>query len=818
MNNIHLIGNAHIDPVWLWSWQEGFSEIKATFKAALDRMEQFDDFIFTCAGASYYKWVEENEPDLFEQIKKRVQEGRWVVAGGWWLQPDCNLPCGESFARHGLYGQRYLLEKFGVLSTFGYNVDSFGHNGMLPQLLSKCGMDSYVFMRPDANEKDMESNLFWWKSDDGSKVLTYRLPNGYGCDWSKENIDNKYTALCKMAEEQSLPMMYFYGVGNHGGGPTISCMNILNDIMAEKPEDNTMYSSPKSYFEQIRNGKYRVLEYKGDLQHHASGCYSAMSQIKRDNRRSENRLIAAEKMLTIANQKLGLPYDDKGIKKAWENAMFNQFHDILGGCSIKEAYEDAQEWHGESLKISGDILNASLQKISWNIDTMKEHNFYLTREFDWTTWEHEVGGTPMVVFNTLAWEVDATVRITRNCTAITDDEGNSYELQSVRASKTNGMDKYEAIFNAKIPALGYKVFYGFGKKQIEPTKSANELIATDNTIENKWFKLEIEPHTGYIVSLLDKKNNTQVFSRPAGVPVVIDDFKADTWAHGITTFNDVVGKFADATVKLIEIGAIKATIRVSSKYGASSIIQDITMYKDKKDIDVDVRLNWQEKHKILKLSFPSNTVDNTATYEIPYGVIEKEADGQEEAGLNWANVTGKAAAGKTRGISIVNNAKYSYDVTGNDLRFIVARSAMFADHYGVRDEFAEFIDQGVQYLSYSIAINDGELCNHDVIKKAYELNNPVITIYETYHKGELGTQDSYATIDAPNVVLSVIKKSEDGDATIVRLYETDGNNTKANVSLDLLGVRFETELTPYEIKTLKIDNSKVVTKVNILEM
>ena len=160
--HIYLIGNAHLDPAWAWQWQEGFAEIKATFRSALDRMKEFDGYVFTAAGASYYQWVEENAPSMFEEIRQNVAEGRWVIAGGWWLQPDCNLPCGESFARHGLYAQRYFYEKFGKIADFGYNVDSFGHNGALPQLLAKCGMHSYVMMRPEAQEKMLDRDTFFW--------------------------------------------------------------------------------------------------------------------------------------------------------------------------------------------------------------------------------------------------------------------------------------------------------------------------------------------------------------------------------------------------------------------------------------------------------------------------------------------------------------------------------------------------------------------------------------------------------------------------------------------------------------------------------
>ncbi|WP_217282882.1 glycoside hydrolase family 38 N-terminal domain-containing protein [Paenibacillus alginolyticus] len=240
---LYMIGNAHLDPVWLWQWQEGFQETKATFRSALDRMKEYDDFIFTSSSAANYEWVENNDKKMFEEIKKRVREGRWRIVGGWWVQPDCNIPGGESFVRQGLYGQRYFKEKLGVTAKVGYNVDSFGHYGMLPQILLKSGMPYYIFMRPMPNEKGLPGRLFHWESDDGSRVLTYRIPFEY-CTWGKDL--EKHVRRCM--EELKDPfgnLMVFYGVGNHGGGPTkenIDSIKRMNGL----PEFPTMeMAAPK---------------------------------------------------------------------------------------------------------------------------------------------------------------------------------------------------------------------------------------------------------------------------------------------------------------------------------------------------------------------------------------------------------------------------------------------------------------------------------------------------------------------------------------------------------------------------------------------
>ena len=196
---IHLIGNAHLDPIWLWRWQEGCGEVLQTFRSALDRLNEYHDFVFTCSSAQYYKWVEDIDPDMFEEIRQRVREGRWVPVNGWWIQPDCNMPSGESFARQALYSQLYYYEKFGRICRTGYNVDSFGHNGMMPQFIKKGGMTAYVMMRPDIRENpNAPENLFWWDSADGSRVLTYRIPTGYG-NSGTNSIHRAMEALTKRA-------------------------------------------------------------------------------------------------------------------------------------------------------------------------------------------------------------------------------------------------------------------------------------------------------------------------------------------------------------------------------------------------------------------------------------------------------------------------------------------------------------------------------------------------------------------------------------------------------------------------------------------
>jgi alpha-mannosidase len=816
-----------LDPVWLWRWQEGFAEIKATFRSALDRMNEFPEFIFTCACAAYYKWVEENAPEMFEEIKERVKEGRWVITGGWWIQPDCNIPSGESFARHGLYSQRYFYEKFGVTAKVGYNVDSFGHNGMLPQILKKSGMDYYLFMRPGDNEKELPSNLFWWESPDGSRVMAFKIPFSYGQYYFEDNkVDpieqQKLIATLKLAEEQKVDFMGFYGVGNHGGGPTIATLNNIRKMKSEIGAETFIHSSPNGYFEEMSKMKLDLPVVKEDLQHHASGCYSAHSETKANNRRVEHRLLAAEKFSSVAQELLKLDYPQQRLQKAWQNVMFNQFHDIICGCSIKEAYQDAREFYGEALNIGAETLNAALQKISWSIDTMGSEPVSLSKEKDWKVWEIGDRGVPLVVFNPLSWEVKAPIQVNKALKGIADEAGNIYEIQPVRATQTNGTDKWDTLFIGTVPAMGYKVYWIYRDKVLEKPDTAAKMIAEGTVLENEFVKLEIDAYTGYIKKLYDKKNDVEVLKGNGAVPVVIDEVNSDTWAHNIFEFRNEVAKFGDASVKLIEAGPVRSRLCVTNRYNDSILQQEFILYNDRPDIEVRVKLDWGEKHKMLKLSFPANVENPKATYEIPYGFIEKAADGQEEPGQQWLDVSGLAEGknGLHYGLAILNDSKYSFDVKDNDLRMTVVRSPIFADHFGERDEFCEYMDQGMQEFKYSIVPHAKDWKDSGIVKKAYELNVSPVQIIETYHKGALSQEFTGITVSTDNVIATAFKKAEDGDDYILRCYETSGNAVNAVIEVPMLKRRFEAQFSGSEIKTFKIplDNQKEVTEKKLLEM
>ena len=454
---VHLIGNAHLDPIWLWRRQEGCGEVLQTFRSALDRLNEYPDFVFTCSSASYYKSVEKIDPDMFAEIRARVKEGRWVPVNGWWVQPDCNMPSAESAARHARYSQRYYNENFGRICKTAYNVDSFGHSGMLPQIIKNGGMTAYVMMRPGAHENAEIPNMFMWESLDGTQIPTFHIPDasGYGSG-NAEAINRSRDLAEKQINEEGHGMMIFYGVGNHGGGPTRGLIEYVQTQLKRDGYHDMVFSSPDAFFEAHCLEKVELPVWKDDLQHHASGCYSATSLVKQLNRKLENSLYFSEVFATVASKTAGMRDRTEDFKEAWLDVCFNQFHDILCGCSIMEAYDDVNASMGHALPISDRIQNEAFLRIARRIDTWIDGVSDPVCEVR----GHSCGKfpRPVVVFNPLSFPVKAPVRTYHPSKQVTDDAGNDVIFSNVRSSRSND-SHLDTVFIADVPAMGYAVYW-----------------------------------------------------------------------------------------------------------------------------------------------------------------------------------------------------------------------------------------------------------------------------------------------------------------------------------------------------------------------
>jgi alpha-mannosidase len=799
---LHMIGGAHIDPVWLWQWQEGFYEVRATFRSALDRMQEYDDFVFAASSAAFYEWIERTDPSMFAEIQQRVIEGRWELVGGWWIEPDCNIPSGESFVRQGLLGQHYFKKIFNRTARVGFNIDSFGHTSTLPQILQKSGIPYYTFLRPMPDEAELPSSPFWWESDDSSRVLAYRIPFDYA-SWG-EALDDHVGRCAAELDDASDEGMCFYGVGNHGGGPTKENLDSIRRIRSDPDRPDVVLSSPERFFDSVVSKGSTLPVVHAGLQRHAPGCYAAHSAVKRWNRSAENRLIAAEKWSLLALWTHEHPYP-VDLARGWQNVLFNQFHDILAGTSLEIAYDDARDTYGEALAIADRAITSAIHCMASKVRI-----------------DHVLGIRPVIVFNSLTWPVRGAVdletsRWPADAVLLDDQDHPARFQQSPSATVTS---RVRLRFTADLPALGYRVY------RLMPSGPSHRFTmvdATDTALENEALRLEIDPETGHVTRLFDRRAGIEVFAAGAAMPVVIDD-QSDTWGHGVTAFDDVIGTFSATSVRLVESGPVQSVIRVTSRYGASSLTQDFTMRPDSDQIDVRAVLDWREQRTVLKIRFPVNVDDGRVTNEAAYGHVHTAATGDEMPMQTWVDVTGTShGTDALYGLALVNDSKYSFDVKGCDIGMTIARSPAYAHHDPTAidpDHVPSYIDQGIQRFAYSLVPHAGGWAEAEIVKRAAELNQqPVAMFASTNPDGPLDQTDSFIDVQPTNVLVTVLKQAEDGRDLILRAFETTKTVTDATIVLSKFGRIIESTFAPCEIKTFRIprDPAQPVEEADLIE-
>ena len=777
MKKIKLIGNSHIDPVWLWQRRDGYSEVLATFRSALDRMLEFDDFKYTSSSSIFYEWVEETSPEMFEEIKKRVNDGRWELVGGWLIEPDCNIPCGESFARHALYGQSYFKDKFGVTADTGYNVDSFGHNASLPKILKASGISKYVFMRPMENEMNLPAPLFKWQSADGSEVLTYRLPKSYSLRCGTLHSLDEIATEC---QADGMPRMAFYGVGNHGGGPT---HEIIKEIRNEKMHIAD-FSTVKEYFDEADIEAIPTV--KGELQHHARGCYSVNAVIKEMNRRCEENLLEAERFALMASHLTGYKYPKEKFTAAWKKLLFNQFHDILAGCAIKSAYRDASYDLGEVMSTTEDIINSATQIIAMNINTGNP-KYYTKKPKSWLVWESEKLGMPIIVFNSKPFPVKDIVKLKISAKRITDEYGSEIPFQQVRGEQTFINYTYEICIPVEVPALGYRVYRVF--QEGEYKQAYPEIVCNEATLENELMRVNFSEITGEIESIVDKTTNEYILNNSTKA-ILLDETLCDTWGHGCTTLGECVGEFSSPEFEVLEKGAVLSTLKVTQRSGNSKLTREYTLRKNSDVIYVKGSAENTEKHRTLKLTFP---IDKKLTVEVPYGTVERELNGGEEPFGKWF------ASGK---LAVANTGKHGYDTTDDSIRMTVLRTAIYADHFGnngsnSRDGRSEYMDTLCSEFEYTIFKNSTNAENQ---KNAELLHTPPRAINGSYHTGKLPECYSGFACESENIIFPALKRSENGKTNIIRFFEANGKDTSS--AFTLLGKKINLSIKAFGLNTV----------------
>ncbi|MBF8189318.1 alpha-mannosidase [Nonomuraea sp. K274] len=795
---LHMIGNAHLDPVWLWPWQEGYQEARATFWSAIHRMDEYPDFVFTCDQVVLLSWVEESDPELFARIREKVAEGRWVMAGGWWVEPDCNMPAGESFVRQGLYGQRYLKEKFGVTASVGMNVDPFGHNAMLPAILRGQGMDSYCFLRPGPHESELPGTMFWWEGPDGSRVLAYRIPFEY-CSPPGEVAGQTEKALGQL--DRSLgDLMIFYGVGNHGGGPTKANIESIHRYDRMGTFGELTMSSPRRYFDEMakRLGEQGLADlpvWRDDLQHHAAGCYSSHSGIKAWQRRAQAAVLSAERWAAVAGHDVRAD-----LERAWKQVLFNQFHDVLPGSAIEPAYDDARDQLGEAVAISKRIITRAHNVIARDVRVPEE-----------------TGSQPVIVFNPHPWPVTTRVEMQYGLAPagvhVVDAGGGDVPSQPTQSvATTDDKGRGATVFQAELPPLGYRLYR---LRPGRPAPRESGLSASAHHIENDVLRLELDPATGWLKSLLDKRTGVDLVAGATGEHTQICEDPTDTWGHRVVSYDWPGQAMTTTAVVLRENGPLRARIRVEREWGRSTMAEEFILGAGDDDaVEVRVTLDWRERAHLMKLRFPVAVESPAATYEIPFGHLERPIDGAEEPAQSWVDLSG-TEGGRPAGLAVVNNAKHGYDVAPRapgrspSIGITAVRSPVYAWHDPRLldpDGYYSYQDQGVQRFTYLLVPHAGDWRAAGLARRAAVLGSPVRAMLESFHDGTLPPAGGYLDDGGGQVMVTAVKLHEDAPRDlVVRAVESTGRAaTAATLDIPLAGVRLTADFGPSQIRTFRI--------------
>ena len=803
---IRAVGNSHIDMAWLWPWTETVEVVRNTFRSVLDLMREYPDFKFTMSSARTYEWMEEKYPEMFQEIQQRIKEGRWEVIGGMWVEPDLNMPAGESLTRQILVGKRYFQMKFGVDVKIGWNPDSFGYNWQLPQIYKKSGIDYFVTQKLLwAHEfTTFPYKLFWWQAPDGSRLLTY-FPHDYagGIDAGALAQDLSIWAPSIYGPQlsDSPEMMHLYGVGDHGGGPTRTMLDNAGRWMSPNAVfPKLQFSTARAFFDDLdkKLPDMKVPTWNDELyfQYHR-GVFTTQADTKQRIRRTEETLLNAEKLSSLAFL-YGHPYAQEEMNRAWKRLLFDHFHDIMPGSGIAVNYLDAKRNLEDVRRVGNEIIDGSLREIAARVNTQQP-------------------GVPVIVFNSLSWprkeviEVETQLAAPAREISVLDSTGKPAESQLLSFDQDTHRARF--LLLSDTPALGYNTYFVRAATAASPIRTTVQ--ATASTLENEYIRLRMDPQSGCMTSLFDKRSQAEALApseTDTGGPknVVCGNLlqafydKPKEWdAWNIDADFEKQHWDLDKVdeVKLIESGPLRAVIRIKQHFQNSVFVRDVTMYAGVPRVDVKMQADWHEKHILLKVAFPLSAHSPKATYEIPYGSVERpttrntpaEQGEFEVPALQWADISDPQ-----HGFSLLNDSKYGYDAKGNVLRLSLLRSPEWPDPHA---------DEGQHEFTYSLYPHGGTWREAETVRQGYGLNYGLLSTNAEKHEGALAPQHSFLQVEPQNVVVTAVKKAEDDDALILRFYEWAGRETDVRLHLPPgAQTASETDLMERATETLSLDN------------
>ena len=827
VGDIKIVGQSHLDLVYLWPYKETIRKNARTTASTLRLMDEYPEFSFLQSQPKLYEDLEHYFPQLFSEVEQRQKEGRWEATGGLYVEPDCNLPSGESYVRQILHGKRYFREKFGFDTTVCWLPDVFGITWSLPQILRKAGLKftSSIKLTTWNDTNEFPHHTFWWKGLDGSRLLVHFPTSHFNWGMEPKVIDDhwrKYNQ--KEANGESMAMG---GLGDGGSGMTREFLENIRRMENFPGLPSCKFETAESWFnrqwEKHADKEGSLPEWYDELYMEGHrGTFTTAALIKKLNRECEFLYRDAEMFSVFAGQ-LGHAYDRERLTEGWRLVLLHQFHDTLPGTHPQEAFVWATEELQKAKALGEEIRTSALEHIAEQVKTEADS---------------------LVVFNSLPWvrtgNVRATVkRVGENFKLIAPDGSETaYTKES-----TDG-DTHVIVFTGvDLPAMGYATY------ALEEGASAhvesNEMSVSPEVMENRFFRLRIGAN-GNLTSIYDKLNEREVLAEGAEG----NRFQLFEDIPGPFSAWDIIPEYKDNelglpdadSIKVVEESPVRIVVETSREFeGAdpgevvlnseghlkpvaierkdtSKIVQRIVLYADVPRIDFETKIRWHETEKLLKVAFPVSVFSKTATYDIAFGNIERATHYNtswdeakfEVCGHKWADLSEG-----NYGVSVLNDCKYGWDIYENNMRLTLLKAP-------TRPSIE--MDRGDHEFTYSLYPHAGTWRQADTFRQAYQLNAPVVAVQQTAHEGDLPATHSFMSVDADNVFVEAVKRAEDSDDIIIRVCEhfrQRGNATlrldrniqsagECNLleedegTLDSRDGAISFDLTPYELKTFKL--------------
>ena len=837
--NIYSIGQSHLDAAWLWRRIDTIRKNNVTFSNALRHLEDYPFYTFSNSSPLYFAWMEQYFPDKFEIIKKRVEEGRLELLGGMWIEPDVNIPSGESLVRQRLYGQRYFLEKFGRISTIGWLSDSFGYPWTLPQIMAKSGSKYFYTNKMSWNEITKHPFMaFHWQAPDGSKVLTYSFPYSLNIFTANPSIGQfkENTGVLKDIEEHRIynyesdyeeikksrtkkylqDLAFVYGLGDGGGGPLRLEIIYLKEFLRHKLFKK--FITALEYFHKIEKNQDEFPIWNDELYLEThQGTYTSQVWLKALNRKTEFDFYNLEAISSLSSF-FGGQYQKEKINKLWKIFLFNQFHDILPGSGVPAVYEDVRKdfkkINSVSTRILRDAYKILLEKI---------------------TVPHE----GLIVFNTQCWRRDALLTL--------EDEEKYRIMDKNGTEVTSQISSNKQLFLAKeIPSMGY-TYFALEKAETRPDYDTDLSTYEEGNViflENRFLKVQVSKKSGLVLSIYHKDIQKEILTAPGNRVQIYKDNKTGmfaAWNISKDYNRNPIRLTEEIKVELKENGPVRLTLeihRYSSKPPVE-INQTISLLANTDRVDFHLFLKYHLKSTIVKLAFPFNVDTDKIQCEIPFGVISrstKPVTKPQKAQLEISAHKWVDLSQDDYGVTLINKSRYGYDARfipkyKNIVRMTVLRVQRYprAGHplfsflptmkIQEQDEFS---------VDYALFVHKGNWTDANSVLQAYEFNNAPLQIPVNANSGPLPEECEFLSIRPKNVILSAMKGPEDDheQSVVLRVYETEGKETEAELKfadfislqkaaetdlLELNPKELEPEtnslkftIKPYEIKTLLI--------------